>query len=673
MQTEWWYSANMSTADQARRSAEHLGSRLEFEMLIADTSAVLFAAPPEQMDLAVERALERVRNFFQADRCALLSVSADQQVVNIRLASYAAGVPPVSPDINLAPLFPWSHRTLLMERAPVRVARRADLPPESDAERAMWVQLPIQSALTLPIESEGTVRHLILLNTVHLEREWPDAFVTRLRVLGEMLVSALERQAMFSGLREAEERGSLAVDSAEAGLWVLDYRTQVFWASERARAILGYSPDEIITVERLSARVHADDWDLVRGAIERSARVGGPVDVEYRIQSGEARERWVASRGRPRFDATGEPERLMGISFDITERRRAEEAHRRSESRLESGADLAGLAFYEVDFVGGVAYVDDRFRDICGLPPVQEQSLHALEFWLEHLHPDDRQRVLRLRQQLHDGSVERISVEYRFVHPARGRRWIHHIARVAKRDATGRALVAFGVLRDVTELKRAEDELRDLNQRLIRAHEEERALLARELHDDVTQRLAVLAIDLGRAELTASGGAQAEAMRAAREGLVRLSEDIHTLAYQLHPSVLEELGLVEALRTECDRRGRQVPVELAVDLAPLPAVVGKDAALCLFRIAQEALNNVVRHAAARTASITLRQVDGGLFLTVRDDGTGFEPESLAKGRHLGLASMRERVRLVNGTLDVESAPGRGTTIAAWVPVGEASS
>ena len=120
-------------------------------------------------------------------------------------------------------------------------------------------------------------------------------------------------------------------------------------------------------------------------------------------------------------------------------------------------------------------------------------------------------------------------------------------------------------------------------------------------------------------------------MRSVREGLVRLSEDIHSLAYQLHPSVLEELGLAEALRAECERRGRQGRLDLSVELDPLPAVVGKDAALCLFRVAQEALNNVVRHAGARAASVTLRQMDGGLLLAVRDDGVGFDPESPGEG------------------------------------------
>jgi len=655
-------------AEQERPSANQLESRLEFETLISDTSASLLAAPPEELSVAVQRALERVRKFFRADRCAMLSVSADQQVVKVRLASYAEGVSRVPTDINLVPVFPWSFQTLVVEREPVRVSKMAELPPEADVEREGWMQMQIRSALTLPIEARGVVSHLVVLNTVHRECEWPDVFVTRLRVLGEMLVSALERQEMFCGLLEAEERMSLAVDSSGAGLWTLDYRTGAFWTTERGRAIFGYSQDVVINMERFEASVHPDDWDQVQGAIERAANTGEPVNEEYRILLDADRVRWIASRGRSQFTSAGEPVRLMGVSVDISERKRAEEALRASEARLVSGAELAGLGFYEVDFAEGAAYVDDRFRDLCGIPADSEQGLQALDLWVEQLHPDDRSRVLDVRERLHDGRLDQVSIEYRFLHPARGQRWMQHLARVVTRDATGRLVRTFGVLRDVSESKDVEDELRDLSRRLIRAHEEERALLARELHDDVTQRLAVLAIDVGGAELAAPEGPQARAMQSIREGLVRISEDVHSLAYQLHPSVLEELGLIEALRAECERRSRQGGVELSIDVDPLPAVVGKDAALCLFRIAQEALNNVARHADARTASVTLRQMDDGLLLAVRDDGAGFDPTGPGNGRSLGLVSMRERVRLMNGTLDIESSPGQGTTVIAWVPV-----
>jgi PAS domain S-box-containing protein len=395
----------------------------------------------------------------------------------------------------------------------------------------------------------------------------------------------------------------------------------------------------------------------------------GPVVAEYRIRRGDGAERWVSSRGRTQLGPGDAPERLTGSSVDVTDRRRAEEAHRVTEARLAAGTNLAGLGFYEVDFEARTVHFDDQLGDLCGVPPQQREGLQPLEFWMRRLHPEDRPQVMDLRTRFDDGRAEQAAVEYRYLHPTRGERWMHHLGRVARRGADGQALVTLGVLRDITERKRAEEERAHLSRRMVRAHEDERALLARELHDDVTQRLAVLAIDVGRAELAAPGEPLAGTMRTVREGLARLSEDVHALAYQLHPAVLEELGLVEALRTACERFERRSGVAVSADLAPVPAGLGKDTVLCLFRVAQEALNNAARHAAARAVSLTLRPADGGLTLAVRDDGIGFEPAGTGVRRRLGLASMRERVRLLDGTLDVESAPGWGTAIIAWVPVG----
>jgi signal transduction histidine kinase len=226
-------------------------------------------------------------------------------------------------------------------------------------------------------------------------------------------------------------------------------------------------------------------------------------------------------------------------------------------------------------------------------------------------------------------------------------------------------------MRDVTERKRIEEDLRDLTRRMIRGHEEERALLARELHDDVTQRLAVLAIDAGNAALATRDEAQSAALRALREELARLGDDVHTLSYQLHPSVLDELGLAEAVRAECTRIAHRAGVDVAVEVDPVPDDLGRDAALCLFRVAQEALNNVARHARARAVRVALRPMDAGVLLSVGDDGIGFDPKAPRPERSLGLASMRERVWIVGGTLDIESGPCRGTEVVAWVPGGGA--
>lgn len=232
------------------------------------------------------------------------------------------------------------------------------------------------------------------------------------------------------------------------------------------------------------------------------------------------------------------------------------------------------------------------------------------------------------------------------------------------------ALLIAGLLAHRARRRGAEEAARDFGRRLIRAQEEDRAELARELHDDVTQRLARLAIDLGLIGKGEGDGAPVAAtLRPVRDELARLSEDVHALSYRLHPSILEDLGLAEALKAEADRFSRQAAIPARVVLGELPAAIPAGPALCLFRVAQEALRNVARHAKARSVEISLRGLEDGLQIAIRDDGAGFSPGAHAGRGSLGLTSMRERVLLLGGELDIESAPGRGTTVVAWVPLG----
>jgi signal transduction histidine kinase len=228
------------------------------------------------------------------------------------------------------------------------------------------------------------------------------------------------------------------------------------------------------------------------------------------------------------------------------------------------------------------------------------------------------------------------------------------------------AVLITGLLIQRARRRRAELASSMLAGRLMTAHEDERRRLARDLHDDVTQRLARLAIDAGLLERDREG--RSAIARSVREELVRLSEDVHKLSYQLHPSVLDDLGLAEGLRAECDRMSRQASIAVSVDAANVPARVPRETSLCLFRVAQEALRNAVRHAKAKAIAVSLRRKGRGLELVVRDDGQGFDTEAIERSPSLGQVSMRERVRLVAGRLDVESALGQGTKVTAWVPL-----
>jgi signal transduction histidine kinase len=232
------------------------------------------------------------------------------------------------------------------------------------------------------------------------------------------------------------------------------------------------------------------------------------------------------------------------------------------------------------------------------------------------------------------------------------------------------AALILWLLYERRQRQHSEEAAYELSGRLINAQEEERARLARELHDDVTQRLALLAIDAGREARTLSSTAGGAAIQTMQQGLVRLSEDVHALSYRLHPSILEDLGLIEALKSECDRFSGMDSIRLKMNAEEITERLPRDVALCLFRIAQEALRNIVRHAGASQAEVSLRRLNGGLQLAVRDNGAGFDPAQHRAGTSLGHASMRQRASLLGGTLEIDSSPGRGTIIRAWVPLRE---
>ena len=230
------------------------------------------------------------------------------------------------------------------------------------------------------------------------------------------------------------------------------------------------------------------------------------------------------------------------------------------------------------------------------------------------------------------------------------------------------AILIVGLLLNRLRLRRAEDEARDLNGRLITAHEDERARLAHALHDDVTQRLALLAIDAGRKEKGLGDTIAGQAMRSIRHDLVQLSEDVHALSYALHPAILEDLGLIEALKAECARfdgvEGIPTSFRATGDIdEPSQAV-----SLCLYRVAQEALRNVSRHSGANSVEVKLHAVGSKLELAVEDNGVGFDPTRKQARPSLGLAGMRQRLSLVDGELLIESTRGNGTSILARAPL-----
>jgi signal transduction histidine kinase len=217
-------------------------------------------------------------------------------------------------------------------------------------------------------------------------------------------------------------------------------------------------------------------------------------------------------------------------------------------------------------------------------------------------------------------------------------------------------------------LRQTKKRLRQLAAKLLHAHEEERRRIAREMHDDWTQRLALLSLDVARLEKHLDSPHTAPALlHTMQEQLISLSEDVHALSRQLHPSILDDLGLVEALRSECASFSRREAIAIHYESQDLPTGLPKDAALCLYRVAQEALRNIAKHAVVSEAWVSLATTGPDILLRVVDRGVGFDPSRLQAEPGLGLCSMEERVRLVEGKLSIQSAFGKGTMVEVSVP------
>lgn len=215
-----------------------------------------------------------------------------------------------------------------------------------------------------------------------------------------------------------------------------------------------------------------------------------------------------------------------------------------------------------------------------------------------------------------------------------------------------------------SELAKSREALLRLTGRLLSVQEEERRRLARELHDDLTQRLAVLAIDAGKLEqqLDSAPHALREKITRMKEQMVELSADVHNISRQLHPSIIDDLGLRQALHSECVSFTRREGIVIMYECKDIPAGIPRDVSICLFRIAQEGLRNIARHAKVKQAQVKLAGSDKCITLTIEDSGVGFDPAQGRAGAGLGLVSMEERVRLIQGKLQVKSKPGEGTVI-----------
>jgi two-component system, LuxR family, sensor kinase FixL len=334
---------------------------------------------------------------------------------------------------------------------------------------------------------------------------------------------------------------------------------------------------------------------------------------------------------------------------------------RESQQRMDLAARAANLGIWVRDLVRNETWATDEWRALLGFAKSERIDLNG---FLQKLHPEDREAVSQTFAKALDRE-NGYETEYRVVLPEGRIRWIASRGRV-EFDGDGKPVLMRGASLDITKRKQAEEAAHNLSGRLIYAQEVERMRIARDLHDDLSQSLALLSV-----ELEVFGQSQPARLVKIQEfsaQVKRLSSEVHRLSHDLHPAKLEQLGLVAAVRGFCKEFA--AAHEMAIEFADrsVPRAIPEDTALCLYRIAQEALHNVVKHSGGTAARVELTMECSELRLTIADDGVGFDPETMRANGSLGLISMSERARFVHGLLSVKSHTGKGTRVEVRVPI-----
>ena len=361
---------------------------------------------------------------------------------------------------------------------------------------------------------------------------------------------------------------------------------------------------------------------------------------------------------------------IFSLLWQRTRRRHAETELAITYDRLRMSVEAGRFVGWDFDVKTGS---HRWFGDLEGIFGIRSHNYSGpVDEFRRRVHPDDLDSVLKEIDRARQ-SRQPYTAEFRIVRDDGTVRWI--IARGKFYYASnGDPERMLGLALDITERKMAEGALSNLSSRLIEAQEEERSRIARELHDDYNQRLAMMAIDLERLA-EEMDGSSAEAAQQLHELFNRTSElgaDLHSLSHSLHSSTLESLGLVAGVRAFCEEFAEQQEIQVDFAHENVPRGIPADVALCMFRIAQEALRNVKRHSGTDRAEVRLEWLDGKLHLSVSDRGRGFDSNRSSPDAGIGLRSMEERLRLLGGQFEIYSRPMEGARIDAWLPFQVAS-
>jgi PAS domain S-box-containing protein len=484
-----------------------------------------------------------------------------------------------------------------------------------------------------------------------------------------------ERKLAEEALRASEEWLRLAQQAARIGTFDWNIRTGVNTWTPELQAMYGLPPGGFGgTQTAFENLVHPDDRAGAIKLVDAAMKSGQPTKGEWRVVWADGSVHWLAGRWQVFKDASGEPSKMIGVNIDVTERKLADEARLEVNRTLEAQAALLQsreelLKIFAKHVPAAVAMLDRDMRYL------QVSDRWCVDFSLEssqmlgrshyEIFPDLPERWKEIHRRGLAGETLRAE-EDRWGRES-GTNWSRwEIRPWLNVNGTPGGILIFS--EDITHRKQAEEALLGMSRKLIEAQEQERSRIGRELHDDIGQRLALVAVELQQLHENSVILPDVRGrMREFQKQISEIADDIQSLSHELHSAKLQYLGIAAAMRSFCKEFGEQHKVEIDFNAHDLPSPLSPDISLCLFRVLQEALHNSAKHSGVKHFEVRLWGTSEEIHLSVKDSGAGFDRKAAKESRGLGLISMEERLKLVNGTLSIDSQPKRGTTIHARVP------
>jgi PAS domain S-box-containing protein len=483
-------------------------------------------------------------------------------------------------------------------------------------------------------------------------------------------------------LKKAEERIRLIIDTLPTMVWSLRPDGAVDYVNQRWLDYTGLTLEQ--EIEDPTRVVHPEDLPRVIEKWLADMAAGEPSEDEMRLRRADGEYRWFLVRTAPLRDGHGNVVEWYGVSIDIEDRKRAEEALRSSEweqrriaaqlererVRLVEAQEVAKMGSWEAELPSLDVIWSGQTHRIFETDPSRFHPTRAK--FREFIHPEDRAKVdAAFVASLDNRSPS--TVTYRIVMPG-GRVKILEERWQAFHDEEGKATRVAGTCRDITESVRAEEELRRLSGQLLRLQDEERRSIARDLHDSTGQNLVALATILSqlRAAIPSSARKLRKLASQCQELADRCIREVRTLSYLLHPPMLDEAGLEDAIRHYVDGFSERTGIEVKLQISPRFGRMPRDIEVALFRVVQESLTNIQRHSGSPQAKIRIERDPGKITLETSDKGSGISGTlrrrngKMSFGLGVGIPSMHERVKLIGGQLDIESSSS-GTTVRVTIP------